>query len=267
MNQNTTNTAIFINELFSFFSKVNKFVIALSIVGFFIGAFLFYDYDEKKLEYTVKGEFESHATNGETISDVLASINYMDNQTKSKALHIPLKTATNLLKIVSSAKVIMKSPENPFYKSYIEFEITFSNKFEINKIINGLNYYLNHNIYLIKEFQLYKEKRKIKKELLKNIDAEIKNIYHLNQENKGIRGFSYKSNADLYKLKLEINFDLLNPNSMIRIVNVTEPKLKSIITSKHLLIIISTLIGFLVGLVVIQIRNILISNIKSDGKF
>jgi hypothetical protein len=262
MNQKTINTAVNINEILSFFSRVYKFVLIFGTLGFVVGCILFYDFSEKNLEYTVKGEFESHATNGETVSDVLSSINYMDDKTKSKALHIPYKTATNLLKIVSNSKVIMKSPENPFFKSYIEFELRYSNKFEINRIIKGLNYYLNHNKYLLKELILYKKKREIKRELLKNIDLEINNIYRLNQENKGIRGFSYKSNADLYKLKLDINFDLLNPNSIIRIVNITEPKLKSIISSKYILILISTLIGALLGLFVIQIRNSLISNNK-----
>ena len=267
MKHNSINTKQSRNEIFSNVSRVFKIGIPFGFVGLIIGIFLFHNFTEKDLKYVSNGEFESHATNGETVSDVLTSINFMDNRTKAKALKIPLTTASNLIKIIANSKIIMKSPENPVYKSYIQFELTFTNKFEINRIINGLNFYLNHNKYLLKELILYKKKREIKRELLKNIDLEINNIYRLNQENKGIRGFSYKSNADLYKLKLDLNFDLLNPNTIIRIVNVSEPKLKSIISSKYILILLSTFIGFLIGITFFQIKNSIKLNLFNNGKF
>ena len=190
-----------------YLNKTKLITIPFLIFGLLLG--IYTSPKEEKILYLNKGIIDCNVSSSENISIMLMELNNYDLKTKAKILKLPETIVSNLMEIRSTSHVIKETFDASREKQIVKFEIYYYKKQYYKSLLKSIENYINSSSYVKLKFQEYNQKRKLKSEVLKLINQELKKIDQKNQLKSIIEDYSIQSNADLYKLKLNIENDLI----------------------------------------------------------
>lgn len=190
-----------------YLNKTKLITIPFLIFGLILGVYT--SPKEEKILYLNKGIIDCCISSSENISIMLMELNNYDLKAKAKILNLPEEIVSNLIEIRTTPHVIKEPNDLNREKQIVKFEIYYNKKPYYKKILKSIENYINSSSYVKLKFQENIKKRKLKSEVLKLINNELKKIDQKNQLNTIIANYSIQSNADLYKLKINIENDLI----------------------------------------------------------
>lgn len=248
-NQNEIKSTFEITRIIIHLYKAKNFVIIFAILGFIFGTIF-----RQKIEpkYVVDVELEPIATNGDVIAYLLFSINGMDLNTKSRKLNLSKKTASKVLKITTENNNTFKTGDILSMKTKIKYKLYFEDLQSYRAIQKGILYFINSDPHIKNEFKNYLGRRKVRSEILQSINGEIKELQKRFAAKNLFEEYTKKSNADLYRIKLEMEYELSNPavSFVVNFQGVPTPYSDSfrIFESRIAYTIIGVILGYLVFL-------------------
>lgn len=227
--------------------KAKTYIILFTLLGFTFG--IIFQPNKEELHYYVEGEIDPISSNGDVITYLLNSINSMDLNTKAKKLNISKITASNLLEVSSQVINTIKTPDIPTSKPKIKYNFIFRNLNSYHTIQKGIFHFINSDQSIKNDLERYLIRRKTRAEILQDINNEINSIQKRFTHKNIFEEYTKKSNADLYRLKLDMEFELSNPASTFVSTFQGIPELYSskikLISTRLLFSVIGALIGYL----------------------
>lgn len=209
---NSDNIKQIINEVKFLYTK--KIFILISILASIATGFWYHNLksNQLKAEFQNTCSIRSNAVHAEIISDFLKSINDMGMKTKVNKLNLSIRTVEHIKKINPIVVPLSVLPSDVYTTNILHVQINYTNKIIYDKLLKGITYYINSQIYVKEKIEKYKKIRQKKIQLLRYIDNEVKKI----DENKyqsmtNFQEYNDKNTADLYRLKQKFEAETIDP--------------------------------------------------------
>ena len=238
-----------------YLNKTKLITIPFLIFGLVLG--IYTSPKEENILFMNKGIIECYVSSSENISIMLMELNNYDLKSKAEILKLPENIVSNLVEIRSTPHVIKESNDASREKQIVKFEIYYYKKQYYKSFIKSIENYINSSSYVKLKYQEYIQKRKIKSEVLKLVNNELNKIDQKNQLKTVIQDYAIQSNADLYRLKISIENDLIeSAKRKIYIENGYRETIGSGNPKNILFHIVSFgIFGFIFSLLLIQLIN------------
>lgn len=225
-----------------------KFTLSFTLISIIFGVFIIRNNEDIGRSYKAKIAIRSYDVSGYLIVELIHGLKEIDKEELASELKLPVSVASGILNFNTLRQIY----DNDTYYDHINIEIDINKSKDKERIYNAvINYILNSPIVKMDE-KKYKMKQDSKRALIKKIDSEIKSIALLNTKYRELKTFSYRSNADLYNLKLNIENDLFNPKESIVVIKKypLKPIINGQVSNNNVLLLLISIIGFVIGFLV-----------------
>ncbi len=236
-----------------FLYKARFFILIFILISLI--ASLFSNQQIIENQYEMMFQLDSYSTSGKNEMELLNSLNYVSNYEKAKKLKISPQICSQLTSINVAVENLQKSPDIQSNKPVISIVIRSYNKSHFQSVISGMIQLLKSDPFLKKEFENYQKRRKIRSEILNTINLEVKTIEKRFKNFEDLDIYPTRSNADLYRLKLELDYESINPSTPFEVKYIGTPMITPSNLNSIPIPLFVSIIGFIIGLLAYYLYN------------